>query len=180
MAMTDTEPINDSTSDWSVLAFFGGALLLSIAFFIETNVIENVTSNVLVWHFHVLGTPERGSYEEYRLDKQQYGDLMTEFAWAIPAAIVYLIAMLAIPPRRGFRLSWRAFPVGLIGALAYSWVRWGLDLTKLRVGEGTDFLIAMSLAAVAGVLTGIVRKDRHPERSEGSGLTRPDPSLRSG
>ena len=84
---------------------------------------------------------------------------MVEYVWAVPATVVLLAALLAVGPRRGLRLRWHILPVSLFAAVAYSWVRWVPEVFDLpRLGEGTDFLIAMLLAAVGGVAIGGVRR----------------------
>jgi len=143
-------------------SFVLGSLLLAVAFVTAFWVVETVTSNVMLFHMHIRGSANPGTIEEFRLEKRQFNDLATEFAWSIPATLVMLGGLTTFGPRAGLRLSPRVFAAVVAGAIAYSWVRWGLYFTPYKQSEGADFLIAMLLAALTGVGASFVRSKLRP------------------
>jgi hypothetical protein len=106
------------------------------------------------------------------MEKRQFNSLIIEFGWSIPATLLMFAALFSFGPRRGFRLRGTSILASICGALAYSWVRWGLELVHLRISDGPDFCLAMMLAASAGVATSLARSKQNstmqPARTNGS------------
>lgn len=138
-------------------SFLLGSILLAITFAVTFWFVETVTSNVMLFHVQVLGPVNPGTREWDKLEDHQFGDLIIEFLWSIPATIIVLAGLMTFGPRSGARLSAKAFVAIVAGAVIYSWVRWGLYLTALRPSERADFYIAVMLAALAGVGTSFIR-----------------------
>ncbi len=138
--------------------FVAGTVLLAIAFFVAANFVELQTTQFFVQNEGSFGPASLPADEQY--DRLVHSDVyaIPEFFGTLPASVAFLFAAAAVPPRRGWRLGWQPATVVLVGAALYSWVRWGLLLGHVRVGAAGKCLVAITLAAAAGLGTGVARR----------------------
>ena len=141
----------------SRMRFVLGAFILSGLFFYSANFVENRTSDYLVGLGNSTIRPVFGWNSRLPSGRHQDTDLMVELIWSVPATALFATGLIVFPARRQVGVGWQSLFAAVIGAVAYSWVRWTMDLTGHRVGDGADFLIAMLLAILAGLVVGKIR-----------------------
>jgi hypothetical protein len=138
-------------------SFVIASALLAFVFAASFWCIETATSNIMLFHFQILGPIQPGTLGWAKMEDHHFEDLMIEFIWSLPATVIVFTGLMTFGPRNGARLSVKSFLATVAGAIIYSWARWSFYLAHFKVTESTDFCIAMMLAALAGVGTSFVR-----------------------
>ena len=163
--MSDVEPPTvgyaGRTRRPAAAEFRAGTLVLAAGYFLTVNVIESLTRSYVAAHDGLVG-PFWLPTDDVR-HFQVHGDvgntLAEVAAWSLPATGLFTVAVALIPPRCRWRLQWPTTVTLFVGGLAYSCVRWGVELVAhVEFGEAIDFGIAMFLATAAGITTGLARR----------------------